>query len=690
MRIKKPNRKLKEFIDITERNLKITSILDKEEVFVKDAKADPTVSHGWAKYRFEKSNNTFIKIAEQESLDKDSDSIKLANNLTTIGEGKGLDARQGRVLKRLIDNINEFDIESVAHGKTIDLSTDNQLEAPDLLTAFDSSVKFLEDFDYGIEKNETGSSFNLILRNARKKDIAVLTKKGVRYVTMTNVFYIGTQSFNRGEYIYMSIIGRFRDSVCGILSNGEGAMLGSKALNTGLMMTPKKTHAIDDGNHDLFMIRFLNPEQNHPIDTSKISIYPYWKRALATTKEMTEYASWYGVEWDSASSSPDCKRIGNIHHHQNSPIQSKLKRCLVWDNGTVHYYLDENNSKLKEDGTPSVLDGSHGQVMVEVPEFYYNHELVGTKHRYRISEHEITGYKRIKQFYISAYEASLQRSTNKLSSVMNVNPDYRGGNNTSAWDLEPKTLLGKPVTNLTRSEFRTAASNRGEKWHQQTAYEYYPLSMLFVIEYATFNSQKEVDYTLENGMKKGGLGLGATTLTGAQWNAFNSYNPLGKCGATNSKGNRSGEITHRKDSGGLSNENPIKFNSYRGIENPFGHIWKFMDGVNINNHTAYATDNMSSLADNTINGYERIGIMPSANGYQSDIQNHLLPIPKSVGGASTTHLSDYYYQNSGWRVALVGGALNNGSYAGLFSLSVYYSSSYRSAHIGARLCLRNE
>ena len=48
-----------------------------------------------------------------------------------------------------------------------------------------------------------------------------------------------------------------------------------------------------------------------------------------------------------------------------------MKRCLLLDDGTVNYYLDPNNSLLKEDGTPAVLDGTDGQVMVESPRFYY-------------------------------------------------------------------------------------------------------------------------------------------------------------------------------------------------------------------------------------------------------------------------------------------------------------------------------
>ena len=695
----------KEYSDIAFRDADKASLKNGESVIVNDATADPTVVAGWAIYRFNKTTQTFLKLAEQESIDvainTKVDVSAIANNLTTVTEGKVLDARQGKVLKSLIDNIPVFDIESKANGMTIDIARTGKLEAPELLNAFDLSVKFLEDFDYDIELIGEGVSAypEFTLRNAKEnvfgrksKDISVMTKNGIRYTTVHGFDYIRYPGVEqRGEYCYYGMSVRFRDTMVGSNVGGLGPGMSGSETNNGGFISVSPVDATNDNSHTLLIIKYFAPYEGQAWDLSKISIYPYWKRALATAKEMAEYNAWYGVEWDSASGSPDCKRIGNIHHHQELPIQSRMRRCLLWDNGVVHYYLDANNSNIKEDGTAAVLDGTDGQVMVEVPEFYYSHELDGTKHRYKISEHKITGYKRIKKFYISAYEASLQRSTNKLSSVISTDPDYRGGNNTSSWDGGVNSLLGKPATNKTRGEFRIAASNRGTKWHQQTAYEYYPLSMLFVIEYATFNSQKAIDPILENGMKKGGLGTGATIANSAEWNAFNSYNPVSSCGPTNSLGNKSGERGRVvADFGGVGIDKTFNINSYRGVENPFGHIWKFMDGLNVNEHAAYATDDISSLADDTANGYEMIGVTPATNGYQTDIQDHLLPLPKLVGGESTTHLCDYYYQATGWRVALVGGSLYNGSNAGLFFLYVSDSSSNRNASIGARLCLRDE
>ena len=90
----------------------------------------------------------------------------------------------------------------------------------------------------------------------------------------------------------------------------------------------------------------------------------------------------YGVEWDEDDSSPTLTRLGSLAGFAassspgdvNLPIQAMMRRCLQNDDGTVNYYLDPTDSTLKEDGaTASVLDGTDGQVMVEIQKFAYRY-----------------------------------------------------------------------------------------------------------------------------------------------------------------------------------------------------------------------------------------------------------------------------------------------------------------------------
>ena len=83
----------------------------------------------------------------------------------------------------------------------------------------------------------------------------------------------------------------------------------------------------------------------------------------------------YGIEWDITVSDPHCTRIGNPELHRTLPLQSSMKGCLLADDGTVNEYLPE------DDWSNSVLDGSKGQVMVELPDMYVKFESEGNKRR---------------------------------------------------------------------------------------------------------------------------------------------------------------------------------------------------------------------------------------------------------------------------------------------------------------------
>ena len=152
------------------------------------------------------------------------------------------------------------------------------------------------------------------------------------------------------------------------------------------------------------------------------------KAALASLLPYAEESCAYGVEFDTTISSPTCTRIGNTDLHKSLPIQSRMRGCLLDDDGQVVEYLDPN------DWTGNDRTGLRGQVMVEIPMHYRKFETEGTKRRVLISELPIPGYDVVPKVYVSAYEATVERSTSKLCSVANINENYRGGNNNSSLD----------------------------------------------------------------------------------------------------------------------------------------------------------------------------------------------------------------------------------------------------------------
>ena len=196
---------------------------------------------------------------------------------------------------------------------------------------------------------------------------------------------------------------------------------------------------------------------------------------------------WYGIEYDITVSSPDCTRIGNMDLHRSLPVQSRMKGCLLADDGTVTEYLNP------ADWRGNTRDGSRGQVMVELPMYYRKFETEGNKRRVKISEYPLPGYHQVRKKYVSAYEATVQRSTTTLCSVVNEAADYRGGNNNAEWDGTYRSLLGRPATAISRTNFRNYARKRKsatKEWNCMTYDIHKDLYWLFIIEYATLNSQK--------------------------------------------------------------------------------------------------------------------------------------------------------------------------------------------------------
>jgi len=419
-----------------------------------------------------------------------------------------------------------------------------------------------------------------------------------------------------------------------------------------------------------------------------------------------QFTDWYGVEINEANSSPDCARIAsNMNLHATLPVQNLMRGCLLADDGTVNYYLKSDDWTKKADGTASNLDGTDGQVMVEVPTYYRKVDNPSTGvYQHKISLSPVAGFTKVNGFFYAAYEAALQRSTSKLTSVKNLTTDYRGGNNTAAWDAAANTLLGRPATSISLTNYRTYARNRGSnKWNVTTWRADMLVWELIMIEYATLNSNKSVNGTLTvDGYKQGCLGEGVTTANSTEWNNFSAYNPFIPCGASDNLANASGEVSRVVTNFGGSGVNrTFTIPRYRGIENPFGHIWKWCDGASVYHEGSggaskfYTCDNPANFADGTATNYEHRANLPTASTYLKFMTHDdvVIFIPREGGGASNTYFCDYFYTPgliSAWRAWLRGGdAYNGGAFAGFGCLNASGAAgvaSYPGASIGARLC----
>ncbi len=431
------------------------------------------------------------------------------------------------------------------------------------------------------------------------------------------------------------------------------------------------------------------------IDTQNKEIYD----TIAPLLE--EYYS-YGIEKDYTNSSPNCIRIGNLDLHRSLPIQSKMRGCLLDDDGNVVEYLPEN------DWTTATRDGSKGQVMVEIPMHYRKFETKGTKYIVRISEYPLYGYHQVPKMYVSAYEASIERSTGKLCSVVNDGADYRGGSNNANYDGTYRSLLGRPVTSINRTAFRSAARKRNPantSWNCYLYQVHKALFWLYVIEYANFNSQD--DYNLEltsDGFRQGGLGLGVSDWLSSDWSTFNHSNPFVPCGHTDTLGNSTGVVAYT-----VYNEDGLELKTsnvprYRGVENPFGHIRKWTDGINVrispteanggdNLSKVFVCEDPSKLNDTNYDGYKHVGNEASSEGYVKEIifgeDGEIMP-SSIVRGSTTQFFCDYHFTiiptTEALRGVLFGGDAGSGWHNGLAYAISADAPSNLGARLGSRLC----
>lgn len=421
------------------------------------------------------------------------------------------------------------------------------------------------------------------------------------------------------------------------------------------------------------------------------------KAVLASMLPYVEQEAAYGIEFDTSVSSSTCTRIGSSDLHKLVPIQNRMKGCLLDDNGNVVEYL------MPQDWTGQVRDGSAGQVMVEIPAHYRKFVTMGTKRQVWMSEVPLPGYHLVPKMYVSAYEATIDRTNNKLASVVNLTAQYRGGNNQSDWDGTYKTELGRPATHKSLTEFRTLARARksgSTEWNCMTYDVQKALYWLFAVEYATLNTQAAYNAQLDaNGYHQGGLGAGVTNAT--DWGTFDGSEPFVPCGHTDSLGNGTGQVEYTATDTADNITEDVYVPRYRGVENPFGHIWQWTDGILVQVHPAsgenvskvFVCSDPSKFASDSVANYTHVGNEERAGGFIKEIifgeGGEIMPT--LAGGSDSTYFRDYHYVDVNvsaitLRGVLFGGNANYGSKAGFAYSGSHSAPSYPNANIGSRLC----
>lgn len=360
------------------------------------------------------------------------------------------------------------------------------------------------------------------------------------------------------------------------------------------------------------------------------------------------------------------------------------KRCNVADDGTVTAYYGDSGYTT----TGKNAAGTPVQVMVEQPKFYYKvvpmvlekgaKGMKIRKARYYVSDTLKPGFKVHPAFvengnvnpyiYLAAFEGSLFDTSANAYILDNAQvADFTADKLSSIAGAKP---AGGDTQNLTRANTRLLARKRGSGWEQAYAATAAASQLLMLIEYASFNMQTAI-------------GNGNTEQSSSAAN-------IQYTGATVSLGNASGAVT---------NANNIQLVSYRGEENFWGNIWGWVDGMNEENPATFESGDFGTLYvadhgfadDSKAAPYKNTGIHPvqgsgyvSAFGYSEEFD--WLFIAVEYSGNNALPVGDYAWNNnSGWKVAVLGGCWHSGSYAGAFYWSLANAASFRSWTLGGRL-----
>lgn len=412
----------------------------------------------------------------------------------------------------------------------------------------------------------------------------------------------------------------------------------------------------------------------------------------------------YGIEW--TKNDNDVIRIGNAKFHRELPIQNRLKGC-VYNEKKISYFLNPTGwAKPLENGFVPPLDGSDGDVGVNVPQFYICVKDTGTKYQLWISDFNIDGtFIRVHPFIIS-HTKTMTRMNGSTEEVFSAcikedNAEYLGGNKSSS--IAADKLQGRPRTGIIYNTAIQFCANRGD-WITMIDYlEYCAIQALCYIEYANFDNQAALNTNLTSeGFKQGGLGDGVTNLNWERWTAFNGNNPIVQTYWTAEhnigNGNTNGDFytlgNYNADGSNFATYPAV----YRGILNFFGDIWTFIRDVIIINYNAkynrvFILKKGVNHSDVTIDNIQDkcyfIGDQANTNNFITEFDFRFGPyfVPNKVG---TNKKADYNWirGNNGQdtdkavRVLLLGGCASDGSSAGSGSFLSHWDRSDSAANVG--------
>lgn len=376
--------------------------------------------------------------------------------------------------------------------------------------------------------------------------------------------------------------------------------------------------------------------------------------------DIESLTSVFGVSWDSSQPSTALTRLTKANDPNKlvtvdittEPVpavgtgsgSSPFDKYMPWMEMEEYNIEAETGMRTKKGNSNFTRTQPTKPVLVKIPEFYYKVEKSGTIFRYYVADGPVDEFHLHpgSGCYVARYEAI-------------------GSNNSSLGSfLGSYSSTRAPSTRQTRDTYRTRARNMASGFQLYDFAAWCAVGLLYLVEFADWDSQKK-------------MGQGIV-------NDADSH----KTGETDSM------VYHTGRAAGTDGKTAVQ---YRGIENPWGNVLEFVDGINFKNYAPYICTDPTKYADDITTNYTITGVSLGGNGWTKGLGlSTNFPwayLPNEVGGSGSTFIPDYVtHLSQGWQVLVVGGYYSDGSYAGLFRFGSNYTSLESNSTIGARLQFR--
>ena len=362
---------------------------------------------------------------------------------------------------------------------------------------------------------------------------------------------------------------------------------------------------------------------------------------IEAIKDVTPYPNVFGVCWDYGNSSTALTRLTKANDPNKvvtvdiaaepSPAVGTASGSSPFDNYAPWKNMDEYNivdNAVKYRKGDTGFSRTDYDTMVYIPEYWYKivDDAANSKRYFYIAEKAVDGFEK-------------HPGSGKYVGRYNTNSGYM-------------SKSGTIYLTMTRAEARTNSKSKGDKWSQYDFASWCAVWLLYLVEFADWDSQSKVGCGDDGSIRTGG---------------------------TDSM------IYH---TGCASNTNGKTAVQYRHIECIWGTSGYWIDGVNLNSDVVYVCTNPANYADNTASNYTKIGAMAQSNGYIKNVGMATAApwafFPTDVGGSETTYIPDYAYYGSGWNALSVSGS-GSSKDGGIFFFDAYRSPSELYGDVGSRL-----